>query len=99
VSRLDQAGRRSQIQIGAQGQDDDVAVEAAHVRFNPLGLRIDRADGGLDESQSWLGDVPVGMKHLRGPPLAEHDVELGEPEDEAMGLVHQDDVRVLAQHR
>jgi len=39
------------------------------------------------------------VKHLGQPPLSEHDVKAGEPEHEAVGLVHQDDIRVLAQRR
>ena len=99
VSGLDQPGGRRRIEISAQRHDDDVAGKRAHVGVDAPGLRVDRADGGLDHPQSWLVDGPVGVKHLGGPPLAEHDVEFGEPEHEAVGLVHQDDVRVLAQRR
>ena len=97
VSHLEQSGGRRGVEVRAEREDEHVRFEGARIRLDPLRLRIDGADDALDEPDSGLLDVPVGMEHLVGLTTAEHDVELGEPKDEPLSLVDEGHVDVGSQ--
>jgi hypothetical protein len=85
------------VQVGAEGHHEHVALEGAGVGLHLAGRGVDRADRGLDELHAGLDHVRVRVVHGLGRGPAEHDVELGEPEHEAVGLVDEDDVGLLAE--
>ena len=83
-------------QVGAQRDDHDVGVERARIGLDAARRWIDRSDRGLHEAHAGLHQVCVGMGHCIGDRPAEHHVELREAEDEAVRLVDEHDLRVVA---
>ena len=59
VAALDQPGRVGRVQVGAEGHDQDVAVERAGVGLDPRGDGVDRADRRLHERDARLHEVAV----------------------------------------
>ena len=94
---LNQARSRRRVQVSPEGDDQHVAFERAVVRLDREPLRIDSADRGLHEPYARLDQVAVRMMYRprRGP--AEHHVKLREAEHEALGLVDEDHVGLIAQ--
>ncbi len=89
VPRLDQSRRGRRVEIGAEGDDQDVAVERAGVGFDPAAGRVDGTDRRLHEANPRLHQIAVGVQHGFGDRPAEHHVELREAEHEALALVDQ----------
>ena len=103
VARLGEPGRRVEVVVGAERDDEDVGVVDARVGRDPARLGIDRRDRLLQEADAGLGEVAVRKANRvqRRPP--EHHVELRVAEDERVALVDQRDGDLVAdrlrQHR
>ena len=97
VTRLDQPRRRGRVEVGAERDHQDVRVEGAGGGLDPARVRVDRHHVRLHETHAGLRDVGVRMVDLGGRPAAEHHVELGEAEHEAVGPVDEYDVDVVAE--
>ena len=95
VAALEEPGRRLRVQIGAERHDEDVGVEGAGVGLDPL-----RRSGSIARMVDCTNCTPGFTKSRYGwrtcsdrcPP--EHDLQLGEPEHEVVGLVDEHDVDV-----
>ena len=97
VAVLDQPGCQLGVQVGAQSHDEDVGVERPCRGGGAPRDGVDGRDCRLDHAHAGLHDVDVPVDDVRGGHPTEHDVELGEAEDEAVGLVDQHDVDVVAE--
>ena len=97
VAALDQPRSARGIEIGAKSNDKYVGLEGAAVGRHLPGHRIQRADRGLHEANTWPDHVEVPMDDVvRGSPRP-NIVELRETEDEPVSLVDQHHVNVLAE--
>ena len=94
---LEQARCGARMQIGSKRDDQDVGVEGPSVCLDALGDWIDRSDRGLDEPHPGLHEIAVRMPHGRWQCPPEHDVQLREPEDEAITLIDEHDVNIAAE--
>jgi hypothetical protein len=97
VPVLDEAGRGGRVQVGTERDHHHVGLERAGVGLDAALQRIDGADRRLDELHTGLDDVAVGVEHGIGLLAPEHHVELREPEHEALCLVDEDDLDVVAE--
>ena len=97
MAALDEPRRSVGVQVGTEGHDQHVAIKGTGVGLHPLGHRVDGLDRGLQEPHARLHDVGVAVVHVVGGRLAEHDVELREAEDEAVGSVDEHDIGVVTQ--
>jgi hypothetical protein len=97
VPRLVQAGCRARVQIGSQRHHQHVRVVRTPIGDRSALDRVDRHDGLPSEPNADLVDVPVVASDRFGRTLAEHHVELGEPEHERVALVDERDLHVAAE--
>ena len=97
VAGLDEAGRRRGVEVGARGPRPARRPRSAGVGLDPARCRIDGPDRGLHEPHAGLDQSRYGCRDRLGRRAAEHDVELGEAEDESVGPVDQDDVDVVTE--
>ena len=86
VAALLEARRRIRSQVRSEGHHQDVSFVLAPVRDHALALGIDGHDRFLAEHDARLVDIPVRQADLLHRPATEHDVELGEAEDEGVAL-------------
>ena len=84
-----QPRRRRVVVVGAEGDDEHVAVVRAGVGRHRARLRVDRLDLLAHEPDARLRDRAVREPHRLGGRPPEHDVELRVAEDERVALVHQ----------
>ena len=96
---FNQSRGRTGIEISAEGDDQHLTLERPRVGLDAACLRVDCPDGGLHEAHARLGQITIGVAYLRGGSAPEHDIELGEPEDEPVGLVDQDDLEIFTELR
>ena len=103
VARLGQAGRRVHVVVGAERDDQHVGLVGAGVGGDAPGLGVDRGDRLLQQADARLDVLAVRQAHRLGRRAAEHDVELRVAEDEAVALVDERHVDLVAerlgQHR
>jgi hypothetical protein len=92
VTTLDEPGRRLRVQVGTKGDDEDVRFEGAGIGLDPLGVRVDGEHRRADETHARLDQITVRVHDRCRQRPAEHDVQLGEPEDETVALIDQDHV-------
>ena len=85
----DDVRRRLGLQLGA------CPPAKALVGLDALCSGIDRPHRRLDELHARPDEVTVGMPDRQWQGAPEKDVQLGEPEDEAVTLVDQHDVEVV----
>jgi hypothetical protein len=78
--------------ISAEGHDEDVGLERSRVGHDALSRRVDLAHDGLENANARFHDGAVGVLDRCRRLTPEHHVELREAEDEAVGLVDQEDV-------
>src|SRR3954469_9635768 len=97
VAALGESGRRVEVVVGSEGDDEDIRLVGAPVRLHPPRFGIDRGDGLAQEADSGFVDVGVGQADLLGRRPAEHHVELRVAEDEGVVLVDQRDAGVAAE--
>ena len=97
VAACDQAGRGGRVQVRAEGHHQDVCLESAGRGLHPAGLRIERADLGLDEAHARLRNLSVGVTHRVRRLPAEHHIQFGEAEDEGVVLVDEHEVERVAE--
>ncbi len=97
VARLGQAGRCAEVVVGSQRDDQDVGLVRARVGRDAPRLGIDRGDRLPQQADTRLDEVAIRQPDGLGRLAAEHDVELRVPEDEAVGLVDQRHVDLVAQ--
>ena len=89
--------RRRRVKIGAERDHHHVTVDFAGIGLDPACVGVDRSDGGPYEAHPGLDDVGIPMHDAVSRPPSEHDVQLGEPEHEALALVDQRHVDAVAQ--
>ena len=89
VTGLDQPRRVLGMQVRAERHDEDVGVQRTGVGLDAAGHRVDRAHRGVHEPHAGRRQVGVPVQDVVGAHLPEHDIELGEAEDEAFGPVDQ----------
>ena len=89
VASIGEPGRRVQVVVGAERDDEVVGVVDAAVGGDAARIGIDRGDRLLQEAHPRLGELTVreADRIERRPP--EHHVELGVAEDERVALVDQ----------
>jgi hypothetical protein len=85
-------GCRLWVQIRAERDDEHIRVVRPRVGFDAFLVGIDRANRRLHELHPGLDEVAVRVPYLFGSRPAEHHFQLGEPEDEVVRLVDEDDV-------
>jgi len=81
--------------VGAEGDHEDVGVEAARRGADVAAVGIDSDDGVLDEIDARLDELRVRQSHGFWRRPAEHHVELRVAEDEGVGSVDQRHVHVV----
>ena len=83
--------------VGPERDDEDIGLVHAFVGRHALGCRIDGSHRFAQQFYAGLGEVRIGMpdRRLSRPP--EQQIELGETEDEAVGLVDEGDLDAVAQ--
>ena len=57
VATFDQPRRGVRVQVGTEGDHQDVGVEGAGIGLDPLGARVDRGHGRLDEGHARLDEI------------------------------------------
>ena len=97
VAGLDEPWGGGRVQIGTQCDDQYVTFKDARLGLDAFGGRIDRGDGGLDESEPWLDQSVVGVEDRRRQDSSEHHVKFRKPEDEPLALVDQIDIKFLTE--
>ncbi len=95
VAALGEAGRRGDVVLGAERDDEDVGVVLAAVGRDVARRGIDRRDRLLAELDAGLRDVAVEELRRRRLRPAEEDVELREPEREPVVAVDQRDAHLV----
>jgi hypothetical protein len=88
---LDEARRGAHVVVGAEGDDEEVRLVRAGIGGDPPGRGVDAGDGLTPELDAVLGDVLVGQAHSVRRLPAEHDLQLGEAEEERITAVDQRD--------
>lgn len=103
VAALDQSRRRLGMYVGPERHDKHVGLEVTLQGADGAVGGVDRQDAGAEEGQTRPLEVLVPVECVRRGDPAEHDVQLREPEHEAVGAIDQDDVhlpgRLLAERR
>ena len=99
VAAFGEPRRGRGVDVGAEGDDEDVGVVRSAAGDHPAGLGIDREHPFLPEVHAGLGDVPVVEAHALGRRPAEHHVELGETEGEPLALIDERDVDLVGHFR
>jgi len=97
VARLGQSRRRRDVVVSAERHDQDVRLIGVQVGRDPQSLGVDRRDRLLAEPDSRRFQVRVRQSNLLFDLPAEHQLELGEPEDERVAAVDQGDVDGIAE--
>ena len=97
VAALDQTRRRSGVEIGPEGDHQDVELQLTVVGAHPPRHGVDRPYRRLHEPHPRLDQVGVAVERLVGRHPAEHHVQLGEAEDEPLGAIDQHEVEVVAE--
>ena len=70
VAPFDQSRRRRRVQIGTEGDHQDVGVEGSGVGLDAFGDGIDRPHRRLDEPHPGLDEIAVGVVDRRRERLA-----------------------------
>ena len=96
VAALGEPGRRVQVVVGAERDDQDVGLVRAGVRRHAPRFRVDRRDRLLQETHPGLTMSRRAAARPRAS-AAEHHVELREAEDERVALVDQGELDVVAE--
>ena len=96
VARLGEPGRRVEVVVGAERDDEDVGLVDPRIGRDPARLGIDRGDRLLQEADAGLGDVSVRKANGVQSRPPEHHVELRVAEDESVALVDQGDGDLVA---
>ena len=96
AARLE-AGRRLHVVVGAHGHDEEVRVVGAGIGNDATGGGVDANHGLLAKLDALLRDVAVVHPHVVGRLPTEHDLELGEAEDERVVAVQQRDAHSVLQ--
>ncbi len=94
---LREPGRRRDVVIRAERDDEDVRVERPRVGLHAPRGWVDGAHRRLDEPHTWFDDVAIWVAHLRELDPSEHDVELREAEDERVALVDEHEIESVAE--
>ena len=97
VDAVGEPGRRGEVVVGPERDDEIVGLVHRIVRRDAPDLGIDRRDRLLDEAHA--GPRERAVRHRDGVQrlAPEHDVELREAEDERVALVDQRDVDLVAE--
>ena len=97
LRRVGEPGRRVEVVVGAERDDEMVGLVHTRVGRDGLGDRIDRRNGLAQEPDARLGQMPIREPDRVGRRAPEQHVELGVPEDEHVPLVDHGDVDLVAQ--
>ena len=97
VPALDEPGSGIQVEVGPEGDNQDVGVMSALVSDNAFAGGVNGGDGLLAELDARLGHVPVVQSYVIEATAPEHHVQLRETEDERVALVDESDLDVVTE--
>jgi hypothetical protein len=97
VAALGESRRRVDVVVGSERDHPDIRFIGADIGGNDPSFRIDRRNQLLAKPDAGFDELPVWQPHGAGRRVVEHQIELGEAEDERVALVDQGDVDVFAE--
>ena len=96
VAALHQSGSDIDVQVGPEGDNQDVGVVGAFIGYDAFAVGVDGGDGLLAELDVGPGDVPVVQSYVAEAAAPEHHVQLREAEDKRVTLVDESDLDLVA---